>query len=140
MAYEAKALSGLTEIFDAELALVRAEYADVSQRVSELKQRLQELDKTTRSEVQVADLGFSATGADLAWRTWVEQRRRAMMRDLAKLMAEREGVRQRLRKANGKAKSFEAVVFEKQRQQMLKDQRKAQKELEFNLVIQEINS
>ncbi len=140
MDYDEKALSGLKDMFEAELEGVRSDYAQISQRVADLSVRLRELDVTSRSEALVAGAGFSATGADLAWRTWVEQRRRAMMHEIAKLMAERENARERLRAANGKAKSFEAVVFEKQKQQQLLGRRKALKELEYSLIIRELSS
>ena len=140
MAYDENAMKGLTDVFEAALEGARAEYVEICQRVKDLQQKLHELDKTTHSEAQIAGVGFSATGADLAWRTWVEQRRRIMMRDLAKLMAHREGVRERLRIANGKAKSFEAVVSEKRRKQLLSERQKAQKQLDFNMTIQSLNS
>ncbi len=135
MVYNEQALNGITEILELELETVQAELAEVNVRVSDLKKVIADLDKTSSSEAEIAGLGFSATGADMAWRTWVERRRRTVLNALAQIMAQRENIREKLRKAHGKEQSFKTVIHQMHQEQKRVESRKLQKQSDLDLIV-----
>jgi len=108
-------------------------FREVCERIAQTTRVLEQLNQPS----EVEDVKYRTLGADVLWRHWVERRRTTIMSELALLYAKREEAGERLRKANGKAKAFEAVLMKKQKTEELTNRRKAEGKLNALLLAQE---
>lgn len=123
----------LLSVLQARCDAAQAVFRGVCERIEQTNGVLEQLNCPSHVE----DVKYKTLGADVLWRHWIERRRSAIMSELALLYAEREEAGELLRKANGKAKAFEAVLRKKQKAEELANCREAEGKLNALLLAQE---
>ncbi|WP_298677089.1 hypothetical protein [uncultured Lentibacter sp.] len=110
----------LLDVLEAQRSEALACFQKVCARIAHTNTILIQLGQTDEEP----DPAYQSLGVDMLWRNWIERRRTAIMYELARLHAEREDAAQRLKRANGRAKAFEAVLKKQQSSRQLVANRK----------------
>jgi len=106
-------LSALERVFDLKFETAQNKLMQHRKQIADVKAKLQELtDARTRylqKERTEADAATIA-GADVQWQRWIDQRRKDLNIDLARLLAEEDGLAKTLKKAFGKQVAMKGVI------------------------------
>ncbi|MBU2981197.1 hypothetical protein KO498_05170 [Lentibacter algarum] len=130
---------GVSKILELELETARSAFAAINAAVAGVERQLTELTETAQTGAQSGGTAYTALGADLVWRRWVEGRRSILLQELAGLMAQREGAREALRHANGRANSFEAVAGVEKAKAPQKRARSEQRRVDLALIARSVS-
>lgn len=101
-------LSQVTEaLYQKEFAQVR----DVLAQEARLRGALAKIREQSQSSTNnPTDLAMQSSGADLVWRAWADQKRRALNTELAQLLAQKSGIMGAARRAFGRNEAMKAVL------------------------------
>lgn len=110
MSLDLRQIARLQEVLEASFQAEQARLSEVSRRIEAVQGQLAALHRTRDVEAE-SDLSPAAIAkADMRWRAWVEQRRRSLNNELARLMTEREARRADLATAFGKRQAAEGML------------------------------
>ena len=109
-------LAGLKEVLEAAFQAEQARLAEVSGRIEAVRAQLDALHRPPVPEAGQEGSATAMAGANMRWRTWVEQRRRRLNEELARLLQEKEARRADLAAAFGKLQAAEAMQVKLQAQ------------------------
>ena len=114
----AEQVNRLQELSDLRLHHVQAEMSQLLTRQRDLQAALNDLTGRRKQRADglcgPSDAAFVA-GADMAWHLWVEQRRRQINTELAKVLAEQDQCRLRLSRALGQTQAINGLAQKLQR-------------------------
>ena len=102
-------LERLQEVLEAAFQAEQARLADVSRRIETVQARLDALRRPCLPEAEQDMSAAAMAEANMRWRTWVEDRRRRLNEELARLRQEKEARRADLAKAFGKRQAADAM-------------------------------
>lgn len=118
-----KQMCQLTEIMALRYELASAKLAENRRTEDELRQNLSDLSrdlgKRLTDPTNFGDLAWRA-GADIQWSRWADQRRARINTELARCLAEKEGIREKLRFEFGRQQAVEALASEMEQRCRLK--------------------
>lgn len=102
-------LARLQEVLEAAFQAEQARLAEVARRIAAIEAQLEALRRPVPPEAGQDMAATTMAEADMRWRTWVEQRRRTLNEELARLRQEKEARRADLATAFGKRQAAEAM-------------------------------
>jgi hypothetical protein len=102
-------LDRLQAVLEAAFQAEQARLADVSHRIETVQARLDALRRPRLPEAEQDISAPAMAEADMRWRTWVEDRRRRLNEELARLRQEKEARRADLAAAFGKRQAADAM-------------------------------
>jgi len=102
-------IARLKDVLDAAFQAKQARLARVGRRIEAVERKLAGLQRNGETE-SLTDLSPAVLEeVDMRWRAWVEQRRRSLNVELARLLSEREACRTDLAVAFGKLQAVEGM-------------------------------
>jgi chromosome segregation ATPase len=102
-------LDRLQAVLEAAFQAEQARLADVSHRIETVQAQLDALRRPRLPEAEQDISAAAMAEADMRWRTWVEDRRRRLNEELARLRQEKEARRADLAQAFGKRQAADAM-------------------------------
>lgn len=123
-----KALSQLTPVVELAFQAAQRNLAQHKARVRELEQQLSELEMARSNALDnrpTEDDPALVAGADVLWQTWIDQRRKDINMELARLASEKPTLMAQLRKAFGKKEAVNGLLQEQIENEKLRLSRQA---------------
>ena len=110
-----QALSQLTPVVELAFQAAQRNLAQHNARVRELEEQLSDLETARNNALNnrpAEDDAALVAGADVLWQTWIDQRRKDINMELARLASEKPLLMSQLRKAFGKKEALNGLVQE----------------------------
>ena len=107
MTDQLRQLQRLAPVLNSVFLAEQSKLAGINARIEGLKEQLRSLDR--KHELQLHDPAIRA-GADMRWRTWVQDRRTLINREILSLKRQRLDIKQRVAKALSRLEACKSLV------------------------------